>query len=129
MPKQKPGVSTFLPTFIAGYISDSSASTSSTAPPKRNKGPPEKKQRKNRMGQQARRALWAKKYGQNAAHLKEGTQRKEDRRGGGEKRKKEGQTEGKLHPSWEAARKAREGKMAVVQEALRGGGGRKVVFD
>ncbi|KAG0130864.1 BUD22-domain-containing protein [Tuber indicum] len=133
MPKQKPGVSTFLPTLIAGYISDSSASTSSTTPPKRNKRPPEKKQRKNRMGQQARRALWAKKYGQNAAHLKEGTLRREDFLVGvcwrSSVRKKEGQTEGKLHPSWEAARKAREGKMAVVQEALKGGGGRKVVFD
>ncbi|PWW80757.1 BUD22-domain-containing protein [Tuber magnatum] len=131
-PKTKSGASTFLPTLLTGYISDSSTSTSSTTRPKRKKGPPEKKQRKNRMGQQARRALWAKKYGQNAAHLKQEAQRKEEREGGKEKKKKkeEGQTEGNLHPSWEAARKAREGEMVIVQEALKGGGGRrKVVFD
>jgi len=137
-PTQKPGTSTFLPSLLAGYISDSCSSTSSTAPPKHKKGPPEKKQRKNRMGQQARRALWEKKYGQNAAHLKQEAQRKEkaqrrERKAGKEekKEKKEGQTEGTLHPSWEAARKAREGKMVVVQEVLKsgGGGGKKVVFD
>ncbi|CUS13011.1 unnamed protein product [Tuber aestivum] len=136
-PKQKSGTSTFLPTLLAGYISDSSTSTSSTTKSKHKKGPPEKKQRKNRMGQQARRALWTKKYGQNAAHLRQETQREEERKRKREKNKKKkeeekekGQAEGNLHPSWEAARKAREGNMAVVQEALKGGGGgRKVVFD
>jgi len=133
-PTQKLGASTFLPTLLAGYISDSYSSTSSTTPPKHKKGPPEKKQRKNRMGQQARRALWEKKYGQNAAHLKQEAQRKEKtqrrEKKAGEEKKKEGQTEGKLHPSWEAARKVREGKMVVVQEVFKGGGGgKKVVFD
>ena len=128
-PTQNLGTSTFLPTLLAGYISDScSSSTSSTTPSKHKKGPPGKKQRKNRMGQQARRALWGKKYGQNAAHLKQEVQRKEGKVG--KEKKKEGQTEGKLHPSWEAARKAREGKMVVVQEVLKSGsGGKKVVFD
>ena len=127
-PTQKLGTSTFLPTLLAGYISDSCSSTSSTTSPKHKKGPPEKKQRKNRMGQQARRALWEKKYGQNAAHLKQEAQRKE--RKVVKEKKMEGQTEGKLHPSWEAARKAREGKMVVVQEVLKSGsGGKKVVFD
>ncbi|PUU72707.1 BUD22-domain-containing protein, partial [Tuber borchii] len=127
-PTQKLGTSTFLPTLLTGYISDSCSSTSSTTPPKHKKGPPEKKQRKNRMGQQARRALWEKKYGQNAAHLKQEAQRKE--RKVEKEKKKEGQTEGKLHPSWEAARKAREGKMVVVQEVLKSGsGGKKIVFD
>jgi len=80
------------------------------------------------MGQQARRALWEKKYGQNAAHLKQEAQRKE--RKVGKEKKKEGQTEGKLHPSWEAARKAREGKMVVVQEVLKSGSvGKKIVFN
>ncbi|RPA96632.1 Bud-site selection protein [Choiromyces venosus 120613-1] len=124
--KEKPGTSTFLPTLLTGYIS----SSSDTPHRKHKKGPPGKKQRKNRMGQQARRALWAKKYGQNAAHIKQEVQI-EERRQGERKGKKDAQTEGKLHPSWEAARKAREGKMAVVQEVLKGGGGggKKVVFD
>ena len=48
----------------------------------------------------------------------------------GKEKKKEGQTEGKLHPSRKAARKARKGKMVVVQEVLKSGSvGKKIVFN
>ena len=122
--------------------------------------------RKNRMGQQARRALAEKKYGQRANHLKNesrdqgwdprrGAQGADDRgkrargRGGsriGSKISRKGMTErgasgansdpvrprtekkpkatdGPLHPSWEAAKKAKEQKKSVVFE------GKKTVFD
>ncbi|KAI9834082.1 MAG: hypothetical protein M1819_003367 [Sarea resinae] len=128
------------------------------------------KPRKNRMGQQARRALWEKKYGKRANHIKN-TERDRDwdpRRGareeGGPGRgrgagrgrgygrgghgdmghgrgghqnggfeggfdgratkpppKKDDQ--GSLHPSWEAAKKAKEQKAAISFQ------GKKVVFD
>ncbi|KAI9369070.1 Bud-site selection protein [Aspergillus egyptiacus] len=125
----------------------------------------EQPRRKNRMGQQARRALWEKKYGARANHVKEqkkkagkngrdsgwdprkgatggdgdggrrkfGTgsnamamsgkdrmqqQGKENPRGG-----KKAQDDKPLHPSWEAARKAKE------QKATASFSGKKVVFD
>ncbi|EZF30604.1 hypothetical protein H101_05765 [Trichophyton interdigitale H6] len=53
---------TFLPTLMGGYWSGSESEPeqdyTSTIP-----------ERKNRMGQQARRKLWEKKYGNNARHL------------------------------------------------------------
>lgn len=138
--------------------------------------------RKNRMGQQARRALWEKKFGTNANHVRKQQVRDRDqgwdaRKGaqGVDERGKRGRGRGKggggrgmmgagrggsrggrvrfakstgansdpvvarkaktsaaaaataaaagpLHPSWEAARKAKEQKKAVPQ-------GKKVVFD
>ncbi len=128
--------------------------------------------RKNRMGQQARRALWEKKFGKNANHVKKQAQdrdhgwdarkgaqgvdergkrgrgrggfergldaRRGGSRGGGRFAKSTGANsdpvvareakpkpaaEGSLHPSWEAARKAKEQKKTVPFQ------GKKVVFD
>ncbi len=129
--------------------------------------------RKNRMGQQARRALWEKKFGKNANHVKKQAQdrdhgwdarkgaqgvdetgkrgrgrggfargvdaRRGGSRGGGRFAKSTGANsdpvvareakpkpkpaaEGSLHPSWEAARKAKEQKKTVPFQ------GKKVVF-
>ncbi|KAL5342782.1 BUD22-domain-containing protein [Aspergillus crustosus] len=153
---------TFLPSLMMGGYwsgSDSEPEELEEAP-----------KRKNRMGQQARRALWEKKYGVSANHVKEGKtapskkggrdsgwdvrkgatgEGDNDRNrkkwgtgsnamamtgktrdmgqgggGGGVGRPKKAQDDGKpLHPSWEAARKAKEAKsMASFQ-------GKKVVFD
>ena len=119
--------------------------------------------RKNRMGQQARRALWEKKYGAGARHVraqKEKEKKDRDRgwdmkrgateasSGGGRNDKKKtdgsrprpqrdnnaghghGQKQGKkkeddkpMHPSWEAARKAKEQKTNMAFQ------GQKVTFD
>ncbi|KAL4864614.1 BUD22-domain-containing protein [Aspergillus spectabilis] len=153
---------TFLPSLMmGGYWSGSDSEpedlTEAEAP-----------KRKNRMGQQARRALWEKKYGTSANHVKEGKNKPQksgrdsgwdarkgatgegdrDRKkwgtgsnsvamsgngkmrdvgqgggGGGGGNKKKVQDDKPLHPSWEAARKAKEAKsMAAFQ-------GKKVVFD
>ncbi len=153
----KPG-STFLPTLMGGYWSGSESATDEedTLTPK-----------KNRPGQQARRALWEKKFGAKANHLKgqpSGKSRDKDwdpRRGArsaeesrfmrsraasrGSKAftQTRGQSSGEnavavkprargmgkqddagpLHPSWEAAKKAKEAhKTASFQ-------GNKVVFE
>ncbi|KAL7810018.1 Bud-site selection protein [Trichoderma aethiopicum] len=53
------GDSTFLPTLMGGYISGSESASDIEAPPKK------------RRGQRARRAIWEKKYGANAKHLRE----------------------------------------------------------
>ena len=101
------------------------------------------------MGQQARRALAEKKYKENARHIKLGlgSGKREDKgdpkRGGrsdgglgGGRRFSEGKgdrgrkvverkkdTEGPLHPSWEAARKAKEAKAKAEFQ------GKKIKFD
>jgi hypothetical protein len=123
-------------------------------------------QRKNRMGQQARRALWEKKYGNKANHLQnekkkgtEGRDRGWDMRKGAteddDARRKWGRQQGgqssrdwkqghggrkdesggppqrprpsfeqkPLHPSWEAARKAKEQKAQASFQ------GKKITFD
>ena len=145
---------TFLPTLMGGYYSgsesDSVDSDDDTNHPK---------PRKNRMGQQARRQLWEKKFGQKANHVKiqsrdqgwdprKGAQGDEDRGKRGrhmegntrttfgrgqqtsgansdpiQARKKPKVAEGPLHPSWEAAKKAKEQKVTAVFE------GKKIVFD
>jgi hypothetical protein len=152
--------STFLPTLMGGYWSGSETATDDeeVAPAPR----------KNRRGQQARRAIWEKKYGVKAKHLqgqapiknrdkdwdsKRGAQGTADRgprrgrggsRGGGAvfgrntarstgenavpvKPRARGMGRkddtGPLHPSWEAAKKAKEAKKPVAFE------GKKVVFD
>ena len=119
--------------------------------------------RKNRMGQQARRALWEKKFGAKANHLKnqprevdwdarKGARGGDDRgkrgRGRGGRRdggggrefggrgsgasgansekvggRKAKVEEGPLHPSWEAAKKAKEQKKTATFL------GKKAVFD
>ncbi|KAJ3314823.1 hypothetical protein HDV04_005244 [Boothiomyces sp. JEL0838] len=72
---------------------------------------PIKEKRKNRRGQQARRAIWEKKYGEKAKHIMEGKVKKPKEK----ERKKEG-----LHPSWEAKKK---------QQSIVEGKGSKIVFD
>ena len=158
-----PKSTTFLPSLsLGGYWSgsESAEDLSDTG----------QQPRKNRRGQQARRALWEKKFGKNANHLKmqpqnrdegwdprRGARDSDDRgkrgrargRGGlrawrgdvGEKgrgrgpvrsgansdpvsaRKTKTATDGALHPSWEAAKKAKEQKKPAAFQ------GKKVVFD
>ncbi|RDW81409.1 BUD22 family protein [Aspergillus mulundensis] len=150
---------TFLPSLMMGGYwsgSESEAEDLEEAP-----------KRKNRMGQQARRALWEKKYGAGANHVKQETQKGKGKNGKGRdsgwdlrkgatgdrdsgRRKwgtgsnamamsgkdrfgtaggkesakpKKPQDDKPLHPSWEAARKAKE------QKATAAFSGKKVVFD
>ncbi|RHZ47701.1 BUD22 family protein [Aspergillus thermomutatus] len=156
---------TFLPSLtMGGYFSGSESEPEDLEGVA---GPP---RRKNRMGQQARRALWEKKYGSGANHIKkqkenerknrdsgwdtrrgatDGSEGPRGKRGHGQGRGGDGfrQRDGNfagdrpqrgppggfnknnvkddkpLHPSWEAARKAKEQKsMAAFQ-------GKKVTFD
>ncbi|OAA42355.1 Bud-site selection protein, BUD22 [Beauveria brongniartii RCEF 3172] len=61
----RPTDSTFLPSLMGGYVSGSeSASDVDVAPPKK------------RRGQQARRAIWAQKYGSRAKHLQDAAKNK-----------------------------------------------------
>ncbi|KAI9878135.1 MAG: hypothetical protein M1830_001781 [Pleopsidium flavum] len=147
--------STFIPSLMGGYWSGSETAEEDDI----TEGQP----RKNRMGQQARRQLWEKKYGRKANHVK-GTNRDQDwdlrkgarnsddrgKRGRGRgldrasghgrgtrdeghvsgansnpiiPRTKVKKEEGPLHPSWEAARKAKEQKKNVAFQ------GKRVVFD
>ncbi|KAF6227928.1 hypothetical protein HO133_007656 [Letharia lupina] len=172
-PATAPPISTtFLPSLsLGGYWSGSDSASSDNDSSAANI-----EVRKNRMGQQARRALWEKKFGKNANHVKKqaqdrdqgwdarkGAQGLDERgkrgrgrggfgrgldaagrggsRGGGRFAKSTGANsdpvvarkakpsaaaaaaEGPLHPSWEAARKAKEQKKAVPFQ------GKKVVFD
>lgn len=150
---------TFLPSLMmGGYWSGSESEPEEIE---------EAPKRKNRMGQQARRALWEKKYGASANHVKEqqkggkkgrdsgwdprkgatgdgdGGRRKfgtgsnatavvgekrvgqsgtaKETRGGPSKKKPDDNKP--LHPSWEAARKAKE------QKSTASFSGKKVVFD
>jgi len=121
------------------------------------------KPKKNRRGQRARQAIWEKKFGQGAKHIKEGgnvnggDKRSEgwdlkrgatdggrggkSSRGGrggrptmggrGEKpsaaeppKKKHRDDAGELHPSWLAAKKAKEAKAGTVPFQ-----GKKITFD
>lgn len=120
--------------------------------------------RKNRMGQQARRKLWEKKYGQNANHVRKQTDSSHRDRGWDVRRgatsqdyrgkdrgpdgrfasrskirgsalarddrlqrprvsARQAQEEKPIHPSWEAARKAKEKKSQASFQ------GKKLVFD
>ncbi|KAF2713776.1 Bud-site selection protein [Pleomassaria siparia CBS 279.74] len=108
--------------------------------------------RKNRRGQKARQAIWEKKYGDKAKHKekedrnkgwdakKGAVDTKKNRRGrgvelsgenamplGGEKKEKKKEKTrddvGVLHPSWLAAKAAKEKKVAVKPL------GKKIVFD
>ena len=149
--------STFIPSLMGGYWSGSESAEGDEAV--------ESNARKNRMGQQARRLLWEKKFGKKANHLKRkerdegwdprkgagggrgrgrggrgrgrGHDRGPDRnlgsrsegRGSGANgypvasRVKGKKDEAPLHPSWEAAKKAKELKRNVAFQ------GKKVVFD
>lgn len=162
-PPSKPGNSTFLPTLMGGYWSGSESSASDiedAAPIK-----------KNRPGQMARRAIWEKKYGEKANHIKSGkgpvgkgkddgwdakrgAKESSSGRGGFRGRDGRGAREngrarnfekatgenaiavepkkrgmgkkddvGVLHPSWQAAKKAKEAKKTATFQ------GKKVTFD
>ncbi len=168
-PSAAPNSTTFLPSLSMGYWSGSESAEDLS-----DEGP---KERKNRMGQQARRALWEKKFGKNANHVKKQPQDRDEgwdarkgasagddrgRRGRGRGRgdsnsargrdkarsgrgrgpmisgansdpvgpkqakpftKAKPAGDGPLHPSWEAAKKAKEQKKFVPFQ------GKKVVFD
>lgn len=147
--------STFLPSLMGGYISGSeSASDVDVAP------------QKKRLGQRSRQAIWEKKYGARAKHVRE-EKRSGGRDAGWDMRRgaveagdqgrrapwKQGITnplnrpaahgaqdtwqpretkpepkpisrddQGVLHPSWQAAKKAKEQKATQFQ-------GQKIVFD
>ncbi|KZF21034.1 Bud-site selection protein [Xylona heveae TC161] len=151
-----PKSTTFLPSLMmGGYLSGSESEPEDDIP--------ENQPRKNRRGQQARRALWEKKFGSGAKHLQKagrdadwdprrGARGADDRdpkarfRGRGAKpggygqskakpdqmtgannmpvgpRKAKNDDQGPLHPSWQAAKLAKEQKQASFQ-------GKKVVFD
>ncbi|KAL4929093.1 BUD22 family protein [Aspergillus undulatus] len=151
---------TFLPSLMMGGYWSGSEEEASDIEASTDVAP----KRKNRMGQQARRALWEKKYGAGANHVKnqkvkgKGKGRGRDsgwdlRKGAtgdgdGDRRRfgtgsnsmavtgermNRGSSEGSkkkvadankpLHPSWEAARKAKEAKATAAFS------GKKVVFD
>ena len=154
---------TFLPTLMGGYYSGSESGYERDDRDDDDNDPTQMQPRRNRMGQQARRQLWEKKFGQKANHIK--TQSRDQgwdaRKGarGDEYRGKRGRgrgnvrsrstrnasdqhtsgansdpikvrasntpkvAEGPLHPSWEAAKKAKEQKMTAAFE------GKKIVFD
>ena len=154
---------TFLPSLsLGGYWSGSEAGSDDL-------GEAEIKPRKNRRGQRERRAIWEKKFGANANHIKQGPgprdegwdpkrgatvertrERKKERvahvpnrrerrahgasaasgansevlrLGSRNMQSRKANMESSLHPSWEAAKKAKERKQTVGFE------GKKVVFD
>lgn len=145
--KQPLTSTTFLPSLsMGGYVSGSESEPSDEDSQPR---------RKNRMGQQARRALWEKKFGSRANHVK--TQIAKEKRnrdsgwdvrrgatGGGkgtatgantemrgnrlqrdgENKRKEAVDDKPMHPSWEAARKAKEAQASTATFK-----GKKVTFD
>lgn len=166
-PQKKPKSQTKAPatstTFLPSLMMGGYWSGSESEPEEVEEAP----KRKNRMGQQARRALWEKKYGASANHVKEqqkggkkgrdsGWDLRKGATGDGDNgrrkfgtgsnatavvgEKKFGQsgagkgTQGRpsnkkpddnkpLHPSWEAARKAKEQKSTASFQ------GKKLVFD
>jgi len=130
-----PETSQFLPSLMAGYVSGGDSDPDADWYKnncQKKRGPPEKKERKNRMGQQARRALWEKKFGRHANHVQKQAEEEAEKKARRERReaerKKGKPVEGPLHPSWEAARKAKE-KQAAVAAAMAKPAGKKITFD
>jgi len=170
-PPQRATKSAFLPSLtMGGYISGSEDDND----PFEEFDDNAEKPKKNRRGQRARQAIWEKKFGQGAKHIKEGDKPKAgDKRsegwdlkrgatdsggrggrfgrgglggrgggfggrggrptmgGRGEKpaateapKKKHRDDAGELHPSWLAAKKAKEAKAATVSFQ-----GKKITFD
>ena len=149
--------STFLPSLMGGYWSGSESATDDDDTSTR---------KKNRPGQQARRALWEKKYGARANHLKGQASGKSGDKDWDPRRRARSAEDGRftrgksagiggkagfvknrgptgenvvavkprlrgigrrddagpLHPSWEAAKKAKEAKQTAAFQ------GKKVVF-
>jgi hypothetical protein len=149
----KSTMSQFLPTLLSGYVSGGDSDPDADYYKNRGKkGRQEKPERKNRMGQQARRALWEKKYGRGANHVQKEEQKKREKQharteragtrgsrcGNGPSRTGDGndrigrppfkKDEGPLHPSWEAARKAKE-KQAQMAAAMFKPQGKRITFD
>jgi hypothetical protein len=127
--------STFLPSLMSGYVSGGDSDPDAEWHQQNAKrGPPEKKERKNRMGQQARRALWEKKFGARANHVRQQEEKERAKKMKAEKKKMEKEQEKKrieeapMHPSWEAARKAKE-KAAAMASAISKPQGKKITFD
>lgn len=138
----KPTTSTFLPSLShAGYYSGTESEASDIE---------DTKPKKNRRGQRARQKIWEAKYGDQAKHKQKDERNKgwdakrgavDDSRGGkrakkdvitgdnavelGKKEKKvtKKDDEGKLHPSWLAAKAAKD-KVVSVKPM-----GTKIVFD
>ncbi|KAF3917828.1 hypothetical protein ABW20_dc0105134 [Dactylellina cionopaga] len=134
--------SSFLPTLMTGYISGSDSDASSTSSTggnkkqsKKNKAPPEKKIRKNRMGQQARRALAERKFGESANHVKKEKEEKEAKVREKVERKKawEEQQNKPVHMSWQLKKKDKDEKDKIMKDMMAGnagsGMGKKIVFD
>jgi BUD22 len=169
---EPPKDTTFLPSLMMGGYWSGSESGDDDETATAAAGKP---QRKNRMGQQARRALWEKKFGTKANHIQQQQQKQgknknsgwdmrrgatdandnnnkpkwaqnrdgqsqsfarrnndrdsDDRRGENQaagaapRSNKATALSGTLHPSWEAARKAKEQKSKASFE------GKKIVFD
>ncbi|KAI5807929.1 Bud-site selection protein [Peziza echinospora] len=110
---EKPRIekSTFLPSLMSGYISgsDNDSDAPDAAYYSRLKGgkkgaphPPEKAERKNRMGQQARRALAEKKFGEKARHVRLGL--------GGAGQKRDAKEKIKKHAAFALERAVASGK-------------------
>lgn len=122
-----PSSSTFLPSLAVGYVRGSDESFSDS------EAQVADGTRKNRRGQRARRAIWEKKYGHNANHVKKEHEKNPKPRNqagkrlnrhrftharqASESRKHEPETNrlpattggaDKIHPSWEAKRKEKE---------------------
>ena len=148
-----PKSTTFLPSLsMGGYISGSESDPGSS-----DVDAGDLQIKKNRRGQRARRAIWEKKYGSGARHVKKDVESRDagwDARKGATEAKaprerKKAKTagegvhpsangmqdtrrgpkkgnrddEGKLHPSWEAAKQAKEAKRKITFS------GTKVTFD
>lgn len=145
MPLAPPKASAFLPSLMSGYISGSSLSSDSDngRKSKKTKGPPTKKIRKNRMGQQARRALAERKFGKEAKHIQAEELAREEKKRQKEKKQKAWteRQEKPVHPSWEAKRSAKDERAQVVKDMLKKTSdkagksgpvvslGKKIVFD
>jgi hypothetical protein len=94
--------------------------------------------KKNRRGQRERQQIWEKKYGRNAKHLQQQRRRASPEyslggTGGAAQSKRKDELKndargkdgsGPLHPSWEAAKKAKEAKQKPVEFQ-----GKKITFD
>ena len=134
---EPPKRSTFLPALSTGYIQ---ASDSSDPDEEYNSFAPLKKERKNRRGQQARQAIWLKKYGKNARHLhpelkipppkeaKPTTTRENNSTSVDASNIVTGVVEKKVndpHPSWIAKQKQREQQKTMMSSIKP----QKIVFD
>lgn len=143
-PTESIRTSSFLPSLMSGYISGSESEASSLdddlitskkqQKEKKNKGPAQKKVRKNRMGQQARRALAEKKFGTGANHIKKEKEAKEAKQKQKEEKRRawEQKQSQPAHVSWQLKKKEKEEKDRIVKTMMSGNGvgmGKKIVFD